>query len=120
MEYLDFKSKYKLLKSFSSVFSIKAGKVFKTKDGKCYRVNGWFAVLYKIYSFLLFSELAIVWVFLLYIFVEQIISLWWLNLIVCVFIYLLTEVVVVALIPLKKVPCWEKSLGELSAKKYGQ
>ena len=119
MEYLDFKSKYMLLKKFSSIFSIKTGDVFRSNSGECYKVSGWFSILYKIYLALLTSELSLVLIFLLYIFVANYIEAWWLNVITCVLIYILIEVVFIALIPLKKVPCWEKSLQDKERRESG-
>ena len=110
MEYLSFRKKYKLLKKFSSIFSIKTGEIFKDENGKCYKVKGWFSILYKIYIALLTTELSLVLLLFMYIFIENFIDLWWLNLLVCFILYIIIEVLVVALLPLEKVPCWHKGL----------
>ena len=119
IEYLNFKSKYKLLKKFSNVFSIKTGEVFKSDNGKCYKVTGWFSFFYKLYLILLSTELVLFLIFGLYILVENFIDIWWLNLMVCALIYIFIEVVFIAFIPLEKVPCWQKSLDDKKRKESG-
>ena len=112
IEYLNFKAKYKLLKKFSNVFSIKTGKIFKADNGKCYKVKGWFSFFYTFYLLLLSTELVIFLVLGLYLLVENFIDIWWLNLMVCTLIYILIEVFFIAFIPLENVSCWEINLEE--------
>ena len=112
MRYFNFKSKYKLIKRFSSIFTIKTGSIFKADNGKCYKVRGWFSFLYKFYLLMLSSELALLLIIGLFLLVNTYINLWWLSIIVCSLIYFLVEIIFVALIPLDEVACWEKSLQE--------
>ena len=112
MKYFNFRSKYKLLKKFSSVFTIKTGEIFKADNGKCYKVKGWFSFLYKFYLILLSSELLLLLIIGLYFLVSQFIDIWWINLITCVLIYVFIEFVFIAILPLEEVSCWEKSLQE--------
>ena len=116
MKYFSFSSKYKLLKKFSSVFTIKTGEIFKADNGKCYKVKGWFSFLYKLYLMLLSSELVLIPLIVLYFFVDNFIETWWVNLLTCFLIYVLIEVIFIAILPLEEVACWEQSLQEKEKK----
>ena len=106
------KSKYKLLKKFSHIFGLKVGDIFKAENGKCYKVAGWFSFIYKTYLFLMTTELSLLVIFGLYMLLDTIISIWWMNLITCALLYMLIEFIMVSIVPMKEVPCWEKSLQE--------
>ena len=106
------KEKYKLLKKFSHIFGIKGGDIYKAENGKCYQVASWFSFIYKIYILLMSTELSLLVIFGLYMLLSPIISIWWVNLVACVMLYILVEFIMISIIPMKNVPCWEKSLQE--------
>jgi len=116
VRYLNFGEKYRLLKTFSNIFSIKAGKIFKSKSGECFKVKKWFSFLYTIYLASLSTELVLIPILFGYMFVSHFIDIWWLNLLTCALLYVIIEVVFIALVPLEKVPCWEMSLEEKKVK----
>ena len=65
---------------------------------------------------LLSSELVLILLIGLYFLVDHFIDIWWANLIACFLIYVLIEVIFVAILPLEEVACWEKSLQEKEKK----
>ncbi len=102
--------KLKFIKSITDIFSIKLGKIVVDDVTKeCYRVPKIVSSFFSIFHYGGIGALLAVFIFLLLPNIFNSISI---TIIVALIIYLLFEVLMLLLLPLKKINCWEKSLQE--------
>ncbi len=108
MKFLQLSLKYNLIREASDIYAIKSGQIYKF-DNECYVAAKWFSVLCNIfwYSGIIFFGL-----FFLYAYLMAFVNVWWISLILSLGVYFLFEIILAAVVPLRKVKCWEKSLQE--------
>ncbi len=102
---MNFIDKIKLMQNFDSIFTIKTGKFIHLKN-KCYKVPKLFTVFFKIY-YNIIAPMLILFIFLLSPHIFNNLLFQFLQSIV---IFLLLEIVLFILLPLKIVPCWEENI----------
>ena len=101
------KEKIKHIDSFSSIFSIKLGKITKSKtDKKCYYVPKPISSIFFVYYYGGISPSLLVAIFLM---LPNILDSLLLTMIIATVLYLMLEVFLFVVAPLKEIECWKKN-----------
>ncbi len=101
-------NKLKLIKSFIDIFSIKLGAIKKV-DNKCYKVKRWIEITFKIYYYSSAIYFVILFMFLMQ---PHIFDNILMKFIETIALYIIFEFIIIFIMPIEEVPCWEKSLKE--------
>ncbi len=93
------------IKPFKMIFLIKMGKIVNLEDcNKCFRVNK----LISFFFYLYYSGLFLLVYFLMFHYIDVMVGNNTISLILSFLLYLVLEIGVVLIIPLKKIDCPEK------------
>ena len=100
------KDKIKLIDSFSSIFSIKLGKIVQSKtDKKCYYVAKPISSIFGAYYYGGINSFLLLIIFLL---LPNILNSLLVTIIIATVIYLIFELFLFLIVPLKEIECWKK------------
>jgi hypothetical protein len=101
------KKRLKLINSFSDIFSLKMGNIFKCKaDSKCYRTPKWFSFFFHIW----YGDLGLYFILFLLLFLSEIFTAIWITALVSIVLFLLLELLIILIMPLNEIECWKKDM----------
>jgi len=103
---MNFKEKLKLMYNFEDIFFIKTGKYIHHKN-KCYKVAKLFTIFFKFYYYSGIAAMILLFIFLLS---PHIFDNLLLQFFQSLLIFILLEVILFLLLPLRIVPCWEENI----------
>ena len=103
---MNFIDKLRLIRDFDSIFTIKVGKFVHHKN-KCYKVPKVLTTIFKIYYYGGIAPMLLLFIFLgsPHIFDNLILQFFQ-----SILIYILLEIVLFTILPLRAIPCWEENI----------
>ena len=107
MAIMNCKKRLKLISSFSDIFSLKMGNIFKCKaDNKCYRTSKWFSFFFHIW----YGDLGLYFILFLLLFISKVFTILWITFLVSIVLFILLELLIILIMPLHEIECWKQNM----------